>query len=322
MGVLVMKLWCLPLLFLLAGAAHAQDGELHVRFNDSNLRGVVDAKGQIVVPFKYQSIEHYRDKKRFLVSINVGENAWRMGILDETGKVVVPVVYDRLQRISNNGDEDTHLAQRDGKWGYVDIMTGEVLIAPKYAGLSIDSLSTDEKGRGIAIAHNGEKWGVINTSDKVLVPFEFDEIITSSYDSIQMLRKNAVVSLRFDGQHFLGETVECEECGRFTSDATRRSAASEPATSFGGIGVAINRLNPEDKTVWLVDVMIDGPAAQAGLKPDDEILSVEGKPVSAMTLEQVREALRGEAGSRVRLMVRRRGESKEFSVERQVINLR
>lgn len=317
-----MKPWSVLLLFVLAGSAHAQGSELHVRLNENGLRGVVDAEGQIAVPFVYQTIEHYPDKNRFLVSIKAGENAGRMGVLDETGKVVIPVVYDQLQRVSNNGDEDTHLAQRDGKWGYVDIMTGTILIAPKYVNLSIDSLSTDSQGRGIALAHNGEKWGVIDTTDNILVPFEFDEIITSSHGSIQMLRNNTVVSLRFDDQRFLGETIRCEECGRFTNDSTRRPAAREPSTSFGGIGVAINRPDPEGKSVWLVDVLIDGPAAKAGLKPEDEILSVADKSVSEMTLDQVREALRGEAGTTVKLMVLRSGESREFSVERQVIDVR
>lgn len=316
-----MKPWSIVLLCLLAGAAHAREGDLRVLFNDSDLRGVVDETGKIVVPYQYQGIEHYRDKKRFLVSVKVGDNAWRMGVLDEAGKEVVPVVYDRLQRVSNNGDEDTHLAERDGKWGYVNIITGEVLIEPKYAGLSIDSLSTDAQGMGIAIANNGDKWGVINTRDQVLVPFEFDEIMTSSVDEMKLRRKNAVVTLRFDGQRFLGETVDCEECARFSQDATRLAAAKQAQTPFGGIGVAINHGAPDDKSVWLVDVLDDGPAAQAGLRPEDEIVSVEGKPVREMTLEQVREALRGQAGTSVRLKVRRGGQTKEFLVQRQVIRL-
>lgn len=316
-----MKFLFSAVLCLFAVVAYAQERELNVRWNDSDLRGVIDDKGKVIVPYEYQSIEHYRDKKRFLVSKKVGENAWRMGVLDESGKAVVPVTYDLLQRVSNNGDEDTHITQRDGKWGYVNIISGDVLIEPKYTGLYVDSLSTDAQGMGIALAHNGEKWGVITTSDKVLVPFEFDEIITTTSDEMQLLRKKAVVTLRFDGQRYLGETVDCSECGGFTKDATRRSAAKQPPTSFGGIGVAIDRQTPEDKSVWLVDVMTDGPAAQAGLQPGDEIVSVDAKPVGEMTLEQVREALRGESGTLVKVMVRRGGETKDFSVERQVIRL-
>lgn len=317
-----MKFVLATLLYLFVAVAHAQEGELHIRSNESDLRGVVDNNGKVIVPFEYQSIEHYDDKNRFLVSKKVGENVWHMGVLDEAGKVVVPVMYDQLQRVSNNNDEDTHIAQRNGKWGYVNIITGQVLIQPKYAGLVVDSLSTDTQGMGIALANNGEHWGVIDTNDKVLVPFEFDEIITTTSDEMQMRRKSAVVTLRFEGQRFLGETVDCKECGRFTHDSTRRSAAKQPPTSFGGIGVAIDRQTPEEKAVWLVDVMMDGPAARAGLQPEDEIVSVDGRPVAEMTLEQVREALRGEAGTIVKVMVRRGGATREFSVERQVINIR
>lgn len=316
-----MKFLVSALLCLLAVTAHANAGELQVRTDKSDLRGVVDAQGKVVIPYAYQSIEHYADKKRFLVSVKVGENAWRMGVLDEAGKVVVPLDYEQLQRVSNNGDEDTHVAKRDGKWGYVNIITGKVLIEPKYAGLYVDSLSTDAKGMGIALANNGEKWGVINTSDKILVPFEFDEIVTSSYDEMKLRRQNAIVTLRFEGERYLGETVDCEECGRFTNDSTRRAAAKQPPTAFGGIGVAIDRVTPEDKSVWLVDVMTDGPADRAGIQPEDEIVSVDAKPVSEMTLEQVREALRGEAGTTVKVVVRRGGEVKEFSVGREVIKI-
>jgi hypothetical protein len=306
---------------LLAVVAHAQAGEFIVRWNENGLRGVVDEQGNVVIPYEYQSIEHYQDKKRFLVSKKAGENAWRMGVLDEAGKVVIPMVYEQLTRVSNNGDEDTHMAKRDGQWGYVNIITGEVLIEPKYAGLYVDSLSTDTEGMGIALANNGEKWGVIDTHGKTLVPFEFDEIVNSSVDQMQLRRKNALVTLRFEGQRYLGESVDCQECGRFSTDSARRFAAQQPPASFGGIGVAINHVAPDERTVRLVDVMADGPAARAGLQIQDEIVNVDGKPVGGMTLEQVREALRGEAGSTVNVTVRRLGETKDFVVERQVIRL-
>ncbi|MEZ5117095.1 MAG: S41 family peptidase [Candidatus Nanopelagicales bacterium] len=58
------------------------------------------------------------------------------------------------------------------------------------------------------------------------------------------------------------------------------------------------------------------PAEAAGLLPGDVLLEIDGRAVAADPLGDVAEALRGDAGSTVALMVSRDGEDVEFSVRR------
>lgn len=55
----------------------------------------------------------------------------------------------------------------------------------------------------------------------------------------------------------------------------------------------------------VVDVPAGGPAAAAGLRSGDRIVSIDGKLVSMLTLEQAVKRLRGPIGSKVKLEVLR-----------------
>ncbi len=56
-------------------------------------------------------------------------------------------------------------------------------------------------------------------------------------------------------------------------------------------------------------------AAKSDLKVGDEILAINGRPSDRLTLERATLALRGPAGSKLRLLVRREGRAQPFSVE-------
>jgi carboxyl-terminal processing protease len=90
---------------------------------------------------------------------------------------------------------------------------------------------------------------------------------------------------------------------------------------FGGIGIYIGK----DKKTHEVNIIqpIDGtPAARAGLKRGDVILSVNGKDTKGLDLDLVMNMIRGKAGSMVTLVVRRgKNDLKDFSIERQVITV-
>jgi carboxyl-terminal processing protease len=57
--------------------------------------------------------------------------------------------------------------------------------------------------------------------------------------------------------------------------------------------------------VRVVDVPPGGPAARAGLLPDDVIVAIEGAPVAGLSAAEVHARLRGEVGSEVHLTVLR-----------------
>lgn len=298
------------------------ENTFNIAENAAGLWGVTNAQGRVIVPFIYSGIAHDAGKKRFRVSLTEAGKPQKLGFLDESGKVVVPVIYEYLERISNLGDEPTHVVKLDGKFGYIDIVTGKTLIAPAYDLLNVDALMTDAQGRGIAFAKQGGKWGVLTTDGKPLVPFEFDEVAEILAGEALMRRQRSMVRLRFEGERYLGETVECQECGGFSVSGVRRSAQQESAPAFGGIGVAINQITPDDRRIMIVDVLAGGPAETSGLRGKDLLVAIDGQPVDTLSLEQVREALRGPAGTVVSVRVMREGVAQEFKVTRAVIKLR
>jgi carboxyl-terminal processing protease len=86
--------------------------------------------------------------------------------------------------------------------------------------------------------------------------------------------------------------------------------------SFGGIGAYVERVG--DGRVLLTP-MPDRPAAKAGILDGDELIAVDGTPITPdMPFDDVLALVRGEVGDVVRLTVRREGSAEPltFEVER------
>lgn len=94
---------------------------------------------------------------------------------------------------------------------------------------------------------------------------------------------------------------------------------------FGGIGIYIGK-DPKTQLVNIIQPIDGTPAARAGLKRGDIILSVGGKATKGLDLDLVMQLIRGKPGSTVVMDVSR-GSSKEpsdvrtFSIEREIITV-
>ena len=88
--------------------------------------------------------------------------------------------------------------------------------------------------------------------------------------------------------------------------------------AYVGIGITIQQA--EDGSGFLI-VMVNqnGPAQEAGVRVNDLLIAVEDQDVREMTADQVRELIRGEAGTKVSLTVMRQGEHQTLAVERRRI---
>jgi carboxyl-terminal processing protease len=75
---------------------------------------------------------------------------------------------------------------------------------------------------------------------------------------------------------------------------------------YSGVGVWLR--SAQDGEVYLGSVQPGSPAERAGLVAGDRLLAVDGDDVGALTLSQVAQKLRGDAGTRLRLRVERDGE--------------
>ena len=83
------------------------------------------------------------------------------------------------------------------------------------------------------------------------------------------------------------------------------------------VGIGITVQSAEDGSGYLVlSVTGNSPAVEAGLQKNDVILAADGNSLAGLSQAETSALLRGEAGTQVRLTVRRGGEVKEFTVTR------
>jgi membrane-associated protease RseP (regulator of RpoE activity) len=71
-----------------------------------------------------------------------------------------------------------------------------------------------------------------------------------------------------------------------------------PAGHFGGIGL---QLGMKDGTLTVISTVKDTPAFQAGLRPGDIIVEIDGEATRTMTLPEAVNKVRGEVGTTVKL---------------------
>ncbi|MBX6322853.1 MAG: S41 family peptidase [Rhodospirillaceae bacterium] len=104
----------------------------------------------------------------------------------------------------------------------------------------------------------------------------------------------------------------------FSRYASAKAAAENRAQreGFGGIGIAIA---VEDDTVKILSVMHYTPAERAGLKANDVITEVDGRPLKGLKQDAVIALLRGPVGSTVQLGLLRDGQPLTRSLTREHI---
>ena len=89
------------------------------------------------------------------------------------------------------------------------------------------------------------------------------------------------------------------------------------SSTYSGIGLL---LDFSDGKVLKVGATMEGqPAEAAGLQKGDQILAIDGTPISDIEKEEVANHIRGEAGTFVVLHILRSGEEREISIERKTI---
>ncbi len=85
---------------------------------------------------------------------------------------------------------------------------------------------------------------------------------------------------------------------------------------FSGIGAELGR---RENRLIIVSTLDDSPASEAGLLANDAIVTVNGEDASTWAIDRGVANIRGEAGTTVKLTVRRDQELKEFSIVRKAI---
>lgn len=90
--------------------------------------------------------------------------------------------------------------------------------------------------------------------------------------------------------------------------------------SFAGIGVVMSIDN--EQKIHIVGIMENSPGQKAGLQEGDEILAVDGVPVTQMAFDEVAAHVRGQAGTDVVLTIMRDNANQDITITRDNIKLK
>jgi carboxyl-terminal processing protease len=104
----------------------------------------------------------------------------------------------------------------------------------------------------------------------------------------------------------------------YMDPTTYQDANAGLAGEYEGIGAWVDTTSDY---LTIISPIPDSPAAKAGIQPGDKITAIDGKDMTGIDAELVRQKVLGPAGSTVVLTVARAGESKplEFSITREKI---
>lgn len=86
---------------------------------------------------------------------------------------------------------------------------------------------------------------------------------------------------------------------------------SDLESTFTGIGAEVTRKNG---ALTIVSPIKDSPAEKAGLKPNDQIIKIDGKSTESLSVSQAVEKIRGPKGTKVTLEILRPGDKNTFAV--------
>ena len=167
--------------------------------------------------------------------------------------------------------------------------------------------------------------------------FRYYEISTlRSEDRSLQVQKIAVIKKLLEDNYLFSEKVSPEKMfdgaidgmvysmgdpyTRYVSYREYENFRIETEGRFGGIGVTVDT-NKNNKGIKIVSTMEGQGAELAGIKSDDTITAVDGKPINGMAVEDAIALIRGEIGTNVILTIERDGELIEVIVERQSVEL-
>jgi len=163
-------------------------------------------------------------------------------------------------------------------------------------------------------------------SDEAAAPAErvsLDEVrrFVSVFRAVQQAYVDSVDDSQLMSAAIRGLLTDLDpHSGYLGAEATQ--SLNETATgAYGGLGLEI--LQRPDRSLMVIAPMDDTPAARAGVKPGDIITELDGKSITADSVDGAIETMRGEPGTQIVLTIVREGEAAplKLSLTREIIRV-
>lgn len=205
-------------------------------------------------------------------------------------KVVKVKTMDE-QNVEQENLEQAH--ETDKKSGYIQIKKFHFILIVFFLVILSTGIT------GFALSFGDEKVITVGT-DRA----EFDKLYTA-YDTLksgyyEKLDEKKLINGAIDGMvkaldDPYTDYMSLEEAAQFHSSID---------SSFQGIGAEIQE---KDGHIMIVSPIKGSPAEKAGLKPNDIIMSVDGKSIQGMKSTEAVALIRGKKGTKVELTIQRPG---------------
>jgi hypothetical protein len=145
-------------------------GNLILKLNGK--MGMMDSAQNIIIPAIYEEF-HGFGKLRYTYDSNEYSRVMRdslYGFIDLEGKEVIPCKFEQLELEVHN---DLAFFVEDGKYGFVKV-GGKIIVPAIYNRAYSFEVP-------VTAVQKGEKWALINTKGKKITDFEYDLIIAHSW---------------------------------------------------------------------------------------------------------------------------------------------
>ncbi|GDX77205.1 peptidase S41 [Cyanobium sp.] len=136
------------------------------------------------------------------------------------------------------------------------------------------------------------------------------DLLAKSYDN----PKEAYVAIR----GMLG-TLD-DPYTRFLDPREFKEMQIDTSGELSGVGIQLS-LDKDTKELVVIAPIEGSPASRAGVKPKDVITAIDGKSTKGMTTEDAVKLIRGKSGTPVNLTLRRKSETIQLALVRELIEL-
>ncbi len=100
-----------------------------------------------------------------------------------------------------------------------------------------------------------------------------------------------------------GMVDKLDEFSEFISVDDMKKMKEETKGEFGGVGMRL--FTPKAGELVVVTPMLNTPAYKAGIEPNDKVVKIDNKEVKDLTNDQAVDMLRGELGTKVKVVIER-----------------